>query len=173
MCMLVNLKYERIIHTHTLRQEEKPVDIWGLTACQTLWRAGWWRDCCFKTCKTRIPRRQPVCRQLRGTRSTSVWGTPLVLRQPVTGGYGCMDVVTHARASGTVGSQFLPEFPLRCSADGFSVSFLCRPAKGLHTSVLCLGGACCYTWKKKPVFQQPLKSHTHTHAHTPPSIKTQ
>lgn len=38
----------------------------------------------LKTRKTRIPRRQPVCRQLGGTPSTT-WGTPLVPGKHVAG----------------------------------------------------------------------------------------
>lgn len=62
-----------------------------------------------------------------------------------------MGLVTHAGASGTVGSH---RIAARASAAlphwwVFSIIFVRGPAKGLHTSMPSLGGACCYTWKKE------------------------
>lgn len=46
-------------------------------------------------------------------------------------------------------TNLLPELLLQGPLEGFQHHFCVQTSQRLHTSILCLGGACCYAWGKR------------------------
>lgn len=141
MCMLVSLKYRISIYTHTVSDRTKSLQTFQDWQHARLSRElVWWRACSFKTCKTRIPRRQPGSRQLWGACSTSLLGC-FTCTEAICSSVG-MGGVTRAAAHGTVGAHQTAAWASSAGPHWrvFSIILVCQPAKGCTPS--------CCAWEE-------------------------
>lgn len=125
MCMLVNLKYTVSIYAHTVSDRTKSLQTFQDWQHARLSRER--RACFFKTCKTRIPRRQPVCRQLWGGCSTSA------------GCFSCTEAVEQGGVTWWLlhmGQQEHTKMLPGLLLEGFRHHFCVQTSQGLHTSML-------------------------------------